>query len=64
MPYLGCKSCHHEWESGTGDYARKKCDWCGGDSYILEEKTPLEKMDTKAILKVLEDLNKKDGKKS
>ena len=21
-----------------------KCEWCGGDSYVLEEETPLEKM--------------------
>lgn len=38
MPLLHCYGCHHEWE-GTN---KSKCDWCGGDSYVLEEVTPFE----------------------
>jgi len=41
MPYYHCKDCHHEWEGGDEDTT---CNWCGGDSYILEKETPLEKM--------------------
>lgn len=40
MPFLGCKKCHHEWEGSQGD----DCAWCEGDSYVLEEQTPLEKL--------------------
>ena len=61
MPYLGCKDCHHEWESAKGDYAQNKCDWCGGDSYILEVKTPLENLGVDKIFKIMEDLKKKNG---
>ena len=39
MPIYKCEVCHHEWEGHN-----PKCDWCGGDSYILEEKTPVEKL--------------------
>jgi hypothetical protein len=39
MPLLHCKVCHHEWEGRPHD----KCDWCGSESFILEEQTPLEK---------------------
>jgi Zn finger protein HypA/HybF involved in hydrogenase expression len=42
MPYWKCISCHHEFEN-----SREKiplCDWCGSTSYILENKTSLEKM--------------------
>ena len=38
MPLWKCKACHHEWEG-----YRPKCNWCGAEGYILEEKTPLEK---------------------
>jgi len=40
MPYFKCNDCHHEWE-GSNDM--RKCDWCGGQSHILEEVTPFEK---------------------
>lgn len=40
MPLLHCKHCHHEWE---GEF-HLKCDWCGAESYILEEQTDLEKL--------------------
>ena len=41
MPLLKCSKCQHEWEGQKTDY----CDWCNAsDPYILEEKTPLEKM--------------------
>jgi hypothetical protein len=46
MPLYHCNDCHHEWEGADDDCV---CNWCGSDGYILEEKTPLEKM--------LEDLN-------
>lgn len=42
MPYFHCNICHHEFEAISEK--NPKCDWCGADSYILEEKTPLEKM--------------------
>ena len=38
MSLLHCYGCHHEWE-GTN---KSKCDWCEGDSYVLEEVTPFE----------------------
>jgi len=45
MPYYKCCSCHHEWERiPENKYVNVLCDWCGSPSYILEEKTPLEKM--------------------
>lgn len=37
MSLRHCKKCHHEWET-----ANMKCDWCGADSYVLEEVTPFE----------------------
>jgi len=40
--YVHCNNCHHEWECTSED--ERECDWCGGESYILEDKTPLEKM--------------------
>lgn len=40
MPLLHCNECHHEWEATSKG---EKCDWCGADSYVLEEKTALEK---------------------
>jgi len=39
VPLLHCKKCHHEWEGRENS----KCDWCGGNSYILEEVTPFER---------------------
>jgi hypothetical protein len=41
VPLFHCNKCHHEWE-GTKDM--NMCTWCGTESYILEEQTPLEKM--------------------
>jgi len=38
MPLFHCKNCHHEWPSTF----KNSCDWCGGDSYILEEVTSFE----------------------
>lgn len=43
MPLYHCKDCHHEWEE-IKRWRMPKCEWCGGDSYVLEEETPLEKM--------------------
>ena len=40
--YVHCNECQHEWECTDED--GRKCDWCGGESYILEDETPLEKM--------------------
>lgn len=39
MPYWKCNSCHHEWE---GIKSKNKCEWCGSEGHILEEKTPFE----------------------
>lgn len=36
MPYYHCKCCDHEWQSDT----KQLCDWCGGESFILEGETP------------------------
>ncbi len=55
MPYYHCNKCHHEFEGYPSDGYKMeedgsilidnpKCDWCDGDSYILEEETPLETM--------------------
>jgi hypothetical protein len=41
MPLMGCKKCHHEWESFTGT---ENCDWCGGEPYVLKEVSELETM--------------------
>lgn len=41
MPLLHCSNCHHEYE-GIDDH--DTCDWCGSTGYIIEDKTPLEKM--------------------
>jgi len=30
---LHCSKCHHEWEGEEGE----NCDWCGADSYPLDE---------------------------
>lgn len=38
MPLLHCTECHHEWESSEDE---EECDWCGGDSYMLDKNTPL-----------------------
>jgi NAD-dependent SIR2 family protein deacetylase len=61
MPYFHCNSCHHEFEGYPekkgAECTNPKCDWCGGDSYILEEKTPLEKMcEGDTIEKMLKEL--------
>ena len=40
MPLLHCLQCHHEWEGGR----YSKCDWCGVNGYVIEEKTPMERV--------------------
>lgn len=32
---MHCSQCHHEWEGQKGDI----CDWCEGNSYVLNDKT-------------------------
>lgn len=48
MPYFHCNECHHEFEAYPekkgAECVAPKCDWCGADSYMLENETPLEKM--------------------
>jgi DNA-directed RNA polymerase subunit RPC12/RpoP len=46
MPHYKCTGCHHEFDeiSDPLDESYILCDWCGAPSYILEEKTPLEKI--------------------
>lgn len=39
MPLFKCKECHHEWENST----KRRCEWCGADSYVLEAKTSTER---------------------
>jgi hypothetical protein len=41
MPLWHCTKCHHEWESVDGE----NCDWCGAPGRVLEDKTPMEKVD-------------------
>ena len=40
MPGFHCIDCHHEWE---GSHDRFKCDWCGSNGVIIEQKTALER---------------------
>ena len=40
MPHVKCNKCHHEWDSVSPE---SKCDWCGSDGKVLEEKTGFEK---------------------
>lgn len=57
MPYYKCTQCHHEFER-IPKYkgATELCDWCGAPGYILEEKTPLERMcEPKNLKKILGD---------
>ena len=57
MPYLKCTKCHHELEGKENE----KCNWCGADTRVLEEKTPLEKLcsDPDKIIKMLKELTDK-----
>jgi len=41
MPLMHCSKCHHEWESVDKE---SRCDWCGADGKVLEDKTSLEKV--------------------
>lgn len=36
MPLFHCDKCHHEWEGAAKDTF---CSWCGGGSYVLQEKS-------------------------
>jgi len=58
MPYLKCTKCHHELEGRENN----KCDWCGAETRILEEQTPLEKLckDPENIIKILQKLNEQN----
>ena len=68
MPYYHCNKCMHEFEGYPSDGFKMesdgsilvdnpKCDWCGGKSHILEEKTPLERMcEDDNIIKLLKEL--------
>ena len=45
MPHYKCTQCHHEWDAIPRHPGLVElCDWCGAPSFILENKTPLEKM--------------------
>ena len=46
MPHYKCTGCHHEFDRIPDDFDEGPflCSWCGAPSYILEEKTPLERM--------------------
>jgi len=58
MPLLHCEKCHHEWEGRKNS----KCKWCNNNSYILEEKTPLEESffgeNIKEAIRVLKEIFK------
>jgi len=41
MPLMHCSKCHHEWESADKESC---CDWCGSPGKVLEDKTPMEKV--------------------
>ena len=41
MPLFHCTECHHEWECVDKE---SKCDWCGAPGKVLEDKTPMEKL--------------------
>lgn len=62
MPLYHCSQCHHEFEGvKTTKLTPILCDWCGAPSYILEERTPLEKMcDDGIISKLLDKLRRKN----
>jgi len=55
MPILHCEHCHHEWETMK---EKEKCDWCGGDSYILDLETPLSRFlkNKDELLKILKEI--------
>lgn len=78
MPLFHCNDCHHEFEFipqfdySVGDdwsillkeVERPKCDWCGGDTYVLQDKTPLEKMfDDDKYKKMIEQCVESDWKR-
>jgi hypothetical protein len=56
MPVIHCKKCHHEWE---GKF-HSKCDWCGAESYVLEEQSDLENLlyDKDKLRELVEGLRK------
>ena len=53
--YVHCNDCHHEWECTNED--DRKCEWCGGGSYILESESPLEKFNVNDVIVNLKKLN-------
>jgi tRNA G26 N,N-dimethylase Trm1 len=57
MPLVHCNKCHHEWECATNSESDRKCDWCGGDSYILTDDTPLSNMMKTNIIEKLLEMN-------
>lgn len=59
MPLMHCAKCHHEFEH-IGDPKDAKCDWCDSDStFVLEEKTGLERLDFCAVNEVIKVMNRK-----
>jgi hypothetical protein len=63
MPYVHCDKCQHEWECATNSKIDRKCDWCGGGSYILEDEPPLAKMlNTFDIIELLEKMKHPESK--
>lgn len=55
MNILHCKDCHHEWPWHED---KGKCQWCGGDSYVLET---LEPWDTTRVLEILKAMLNKEN---
>ena len=65
MIYVHCKGCDHEWECTNNDKDSRICNWCGGDSYILEgeistsEILKMVGITNKDVIQNLEELNNK-----
>lgn len=59
MPLFHCKKCHHEWEGSKTE--EPKCDWCGAGGFIIEDKTPVEKMVDKMLEMGIEEYLKQFG---
>jgi|GEM_PF-2437777 len=60
MPLFHCTKCHHEWEHVA--VREDKCDWCGADGKIIEEKTPMELVDWVKLLERLKEQSIKTGR--
>lgn len=58
MQLYKCVNCQHEWE-GTYEH---DCEWCGGESYILDTITPLGAF-VGNIDEILRDIKRSEAKR-